>query len=70
MCLHAVTPGDEGRVAYHEPNWHLLSPMLEDGAEHEFATSVILWGDLPSTYADFAPGIVSAIEEMDNRWPA
>ncbi len=61
---------DEGRVAYHEPNWHLLSPMLEDRAEHEFATSVILWGDLPSTYADFAPGIVSAIEEMDNRWPA
>lgn len=61
---------DEGRVAYHEPNWHLLSPMLEDGAEHEFATSMILWGDLPSTYADFAPGIVSAIEEMDNRWPA
>ena len=61
---------DQGRVAYHEPNWHLLSPMLEDGAEHEFATSVILWGDLPSTYADFAPGIISAIEEIDNRWPA
>ena len=59
----------QGRIDYHEPNWHLLAPMLEDGAEHDFATSVVLWGDLPSAYVDFVPGIVSAIEEMDNRWP-
>ena len=60
----------QGRIDYHEPNWHLLAPMLEDGAEHDFAKSVVLWGDLPSAHADFAPSIVSAIEEMDNRWPA
>ena len=66
-CRHARA---QGRIDYHEPNWHLLAPMLEDGAEHDFATSVVLWGDLPSAHADFAPSIVSAIEEVDNRWPA
>lgn len=59
----------QGRIQYHEPNWHLLAPMLEDGAEHEFATSTILWGDLPSTYGDFATDILSAIQEMDKKWP-
>ena len=61
---------EQGRIAYHEPNWHLLAPMLEDGAEYDFATSVTLWGDLPSAHSDFATGIVSAIKEMDDRWPA
>ena len=59
----------QGRIDYHEPNWHLLAPMLEDGAEQDFATSATLWGNLPSTYTDFAAGIVTAIQEMDTRWP-
>jgi len=59
----------QGRIDYHEPNWHLLAPMLEDGAEQDFATSATLWGALPSTYTDFAAGIVTAIQEMDTRWP-
>ena len=70
VCIRASARQGSGRIDYHEPNWHLLAPMLEDGAEHDFATSVVLWGDLPSAHADFAPSIVSAIEEMDNRWPA
>ena len=60
----------QGRITYHEPNWHLLAPMLEKGAEYDFASSVTLWGALPSTYTKFATGIVTAIQEMDNRWPA
>lgn len=57
-------------IPYHEPNWHLLEPMLEAGRERDFATSSLLWGDLPDRYPAFADGIVNSIEEMDKTWPA
>ena len=60
----------QGRIAYHEPNWHLLEPLLADGAQLDFARSTLLWADLPETYGDFASQIVTAIQEMDKTWPA
>ena len=69
VCVCAHDDAGAGAHDYHEPNWHLLAPMLEDGAEQDFATSATLWGNLPSTYTDFAAGIVTAIQEMDTRWP-
>ncbi|MEC8120829.1 MAG: mannitol dehydrogenase family protein [Pseudomonadota bacterium] len=57
-------------IPYHEPNWHLLEPMLQAGREADFATSSLLWGDLPDRYPGFANSIVNSIEEMDKTWPA
>ena len=59
----------QGRIAYHEPNGHLLKPLLADGAQLDFARSSLLWADLPETYGDFASQIVTAIQEMDKTWP-
>ena len=56
-------------IPYHEPNWHLLEPMLESGREMAFASSTLLWGDLPERFPDFAAAIVSSIEEIDQKWP-
>ena len=56
-------------IPYHEPNWHLLEPMLEAGREMLFARSTLLWGDLPDRFPDFAAAIVSSIEEIDQKWP-
>lgn len=57
-------------IPYHEPNWHLLEPMLQAGREVDFATSSLLWGDLPDRYPGFGDSIVNSIEEMDKTWPA
>ena len=56
-------------VPYHEPNWHLLAPMLEAGHEMVFAGSSLLWGDLPDRFPDFAAAIVTSIQEIDQKWP-
>lgn len=56
-------------IPYHEPNWHLLAPMLAPGAEMQFATSSLLWGDLSTMYPEFAGDIVQSIQEMDQKWP-
>lgn len=57
-------------IPYHEPNWHLLAPMLEPGCEADFAAAPLLWGDLPDRYPGFVEGILNSIEEMDKTWPA
>ncbi|MGC6453429.1 MAG: mannitol dehydrogenase family protein [Candidatus Puniceispirillaceae bacterium] len=57
-------------IPYHEPNWHLLEPMLAAGQEAVFAASQLLWGDLPARFPGFAGAIVDSIQEVDQRWPA
>jgi D-arabinitol 4-dehydrogenase len=57
-------------IPYHEPYWHLLSPLLAVGEELAFANNTHLWGDLPETYPAFAPALVEAIERMEKTWPA
>ena len=55
---------------YHEPFWDRLSPLLEIGREHDIATDPQLWADLPTTYDEFVPNLVSAIQRMDTKWQA
>ena len=55
---------------YIEPNWPILAPMLEKGSEEQFATSALLWGDLPVHYPQFKEAIINAIRETDLKWLA
>ena len=57
-------------ISYHEPYWHLLEPLLATGQEEVFASNRQLWADIPETFADFVPGVVAAIQEMEIKWPA
>ena len=57
-------------IPYIDPYWENLEPFLTPGREADFAQIQQLWADLPSTYQDFVPGIVSAIERMEEKWPA
>jgi D-arabinitol 4-dehydrogenase len=55
-------------VAYVEPYWAVLEPLLAPGQEEAFARTRELWSDLPDAYPDFVPGIVGAIADMETRW--
>ena len=57
-------------VAYHEPLWDRLSPMLEPGREAELAADPTIWGDLPKRFDGFVPDLVAAIKRMEEQWPA
>ncbi|MHA1549736.1 MAG: mannitol dehydrogenase family protein [Alphaproteobacteria bacterium] len=57
-------------IAYHEPNWASLEPLLAPGAEADFARSRQLWADLPQRFEEFAPALIAAIEKMEKSWPA
>lgn len=56
-------------IPYVDAYWDALEPLLEKGREEEFAQSQSLWGTLPVTYDNFAPGIVAAIKKMEEQWP-
>ena len=60
---------DAIHIYYHEPFWRQLKPLLEVGAEEEFATTKQLWGDLPELYDEFVPGVLSAIKQTEQAWP-
>ncbi len=62
----------EGRtsIPYHDPYWPSLKPLLAPGNEEEFARTRALWADLPVAHQEFVPGIVRAISEMEEKWPA
>ena len=62
----------EGKISftYHEPYWGQLQPLLAEGKEEEIAQSPQLWGELPEKYKDFVPDMVTAIKEMEKKWPA
>ncbi|KMW57351.1 Mannitol dehydrogenase family protein [Candidatus Rhodobacter oscarellae] len=57
-------------IPYTEPFWDTLAPLLAPGQEEAMARSGALWADLPETYPEFAPGILTAINEMEETWPA
>jgi len=56
-------------IAYLEPYWDSLNPLLAPGQEANFAKSRQLWAALPETYDDFVSGVVTAINEMEIKWP-
>jgi len=51
---------------YVEPGWSDLKAML--GTE-VFITNRQLWGNLPSTYPEFADTLRQEIAEMESKWP-
>lgn len=60
----------QSAVTYHEPYWNDLQPLLEPGREESLARQSQLWGDLPDKFPQFVPGIVAAIQQMEQAWPA
>ena len=57
-------------IQYHDSYWTSLKPLLDQGQEAAFARAARLWANLPSEFSQFVPGIVSAINEVENEWPA
>lgn len=64
FALH-VNAGNIG-FEYLEPGWDDLKAMLGSDA---FVTNPQLWGDLPSTYPEFANTLRLEIAEMESKWP-
>ena len=57
-------------IPYHDPYWDDFKPLLAKGCEADFAGNLQLWADLPRSYEEFVPGIISAIDNMEQAWPA
>ncbi len=55
---------------YHEPYWDKLAPMIMKGKESEIASDPQIWGDLPQRFDNFVPGLIAAIQRMDQKWQA
>ncbi len=51
---------------YVEPSWDDLAAMLGNDS---FITSVQLWGDIPTTYPEFAATLRDEIAELETQWP-
>ena len=51
---------------YVEPSWSELRALLRTDS---FITNRQLWGDLPSTYPEFADTLRQEIKEMESIWP-
>lgn len=56
-------------IHYHEVFWDQLEPLLAVGCEEKFARTKQLWADLPDQYPDFVTELVSAIQEIEEKWP-
>jgi len=59
---------DAGKIPFNyvEPAWDDLKALLGTDA---FVTNRQLWGDLPSTYPEFAETMKREIVEMESKWP-
>ena len=59
---------EAGKVGfdYVEPSWSELRALLRTDS---FITNRQLWGDLPSTYPEFADTLRQEIKEMESIWP-
>jgi len=59
---------DAGKLGfdYTEPAWPELKALLGTGA---FITNRQLWGDLPTTYPEFAATLRQEIKDMESKWP-
>lgn len=59
---------DAGKIdfKYVEPAWSDLQSLLGTDA---FITNQQLWGDLPSSYPEFADTLRQEIKEMESKWP-
>ena len=59
---------DAGNIKfkYIEPNWNDLKDLL---GTDSFITNRQLWGELPTTYPEFADTLRREIVEMESKWP-
>jgi D-arabinitol 4-dehydrogenase len=57
-----------GRIPFNylEPSWEQLEALL---GTDDFVMSKQLWGDLPTTYPEFADAMRAALKEMEQSWP-
>jgi D-arabinitol 4-dehydrogenase len=56
-------------IAYGEPYWDNLRELLQEGQVDRFAQSASLWGALPQDHLEFTPALITAITEMEKKWP-
>jgi len=56
-------------IAYGEPYWDNLRELLQEDQVDRFAQSVSLWGALPQDHPEFTPALITAITEMEKKWP-
>ncbi|MFK7943092.1 MAG: mannitol dehydrogenase family protein [Paracoccaceae bacterium] len=57
-------------IPYHEPCWADLVPLLASGQGMAFASAGQLWDDLPNRFPGFVPGLMTAMQEMEQQWQA
>lgn len=59
---------DAGNIGfdYVEPSWNELKALLGSDA---FITNRQLWGDLPTSYPEFAENLRQEIKQMEAKWP-
>ncbi len=59
---------DADKIPFHylEPSWDELKALLGSDA---FVTDRQLWGELPTTYPEFADVLRREIAEMESKWP-
>ncbi|MGJ8527394.1 hypothetical protein [Maritalea sp.] len=50
---------------YYEPSWDVVSTLLEPGQIERFATSNVLWSDLPKRFPQFSILLKQTIVEME-----
>ena len=48
----------------------MLAPKIKPGHEEEIASDPHIWGDLPERFENFVPGLVAAIQRMEQKWQA
>ena len=58
------------QIPYHEPFWDVMAPKIKPGHEEEIASDPHIWGDLPERFENFVPGLVAAIQRMEQKWQA
>lgn len=58
------------QIPYHEPFWDVMAPKIKPGREEEIASDPHIWGDLPERFENFVPGLVAAIQRMEQKWQA
>jgi len=55
-------------INYVDPEWNMLTPLLNKGDEEGFASSSFLWGDVPKKYPDFVNTLVEEMQLMGETY--
>jgi hypothetical protein len=69
MSFVSISRQEALPIAYGEPYWDNLRELLQEGQVDRFAHSASLWGALPQDHPEFMPALITAITEMEKKWP-